>query len=132
MADPAFTPDAALGLFLRTADLAFESIMVTEPTDDEGGSTVVYVNDAFTALTGYTAEEAVGATPGLMQGPDTDPDVLARLDAKMAAGEVFHGQTTNYRKDGTPFPIEWKVAPVTNDDGAVTHYVAVQREAPTG
>lgn len=121
-------PDAiARPLFERAADLAFDSIMVTKATDGESGSTIIYVNDGFTEMTGYTPDEVIGDTPGMLQGPKTERAELNRLDEKMQAGESFHGETINYRKDGSEFIIEWKVAPIVND-GSVTHYVAVQRD----
>ena len=120
--------DVARDLFYEAARNAFNSIMVTEATD-AGNGPIVFVNDAFTDLTGYTEDEVLGETPGLMQGPDTEQDVLDRLREDLEAGKVFQGETVNYKKDGTPFDIEWKVAPVENDAGDVTHYVAIQREA---
>jgi PAS domain S-box-containing protein len=121
-------PDAiACPLFERAAALAFNSVMVTEATDDEGGSKIIYVNDGFTMMTGYAADEVLGETPGLLQGPMTQQSELDRLDEKMQAGEPFHGETINYRKDGSEFVIEWRVAPIM-DDGTITHYVSVQRD----
>jgi PAS domain S-box-containing protein len=121
-------PDAiARSLFERAADLAFNSIMVTQATDDAGGSTIIYVNDGFTEMTGYAPDEVIGETPGMLQGPKTERSELDRLDAKMQAGEPFHGETINYRKDGSEFIIEWKVAPIVHD-GGITHYVSVQRD----
>ncbi|NBB93408.1 MAG: PAS domain S-box protein [Gammaproteobacteria bacterium] len=115
-------------LFESLAALAFSSVMVTRATDEQGASEIVYVNDRFTELTGYTAEEVKGKTPGLLQGPKTDRKVLERLDREVSAGQVFHGRTTNYRKDGSEFEIEWKVTRVVDFDD-VTYYIAVQRAA---
>lgn len=114
-------------LFQALAELSFDSVMVTEPTDEPGASRIVFVNEKFTEMSGYSADEVVGQTPGMLQGARTDPDVLERLADDLRAGRTFHGQTINYRKDATPFEIEWKVTPVPNDEGNVTHYVAVQR-----
>jgi len=118
-------------LFQALANLSFDSVMVTEPTDEPGASRIVFVNRQFTELTGYGADEVVGETPGMLQGARTDPEVIERLADDLAAGRTFHGQTVNYRKDGTPFEIEWKVTPVTDSAGNATHYVAVQRQADT-
>ncbi len=121
-------PDTlARSLFGRAARLAFNSIMVTKANDDEGASTIMYVNDGFTEMTGYTPDEVIGETPGMLQGPKTERSVLDRLDEKIRNGETFHGETINYRKDGSAFIIEWKVAPIVHD-GEVTHYVSVQRD----
>jgi PAS domain S-box-containing protein len=127
MSEPDLPEDIGHLLFKHAADLAFNAITVTRATDDSGGSEIIYVNDAFTEMTGYEADEVVGETPGMLQGPDTEQEVLDRLDEKMNAGETFHGQTVNYRKDGTPFDIEWTVRPI-QDNGKTTHYVAVQRD----
>lgn len=113
-------------LFQSVADLTFDSVMVTEATDDHKNSVIIYVNPAFTELTGYEAEEVRGKTPGLLQGPDTDRAVTDRLSEDLRNNRTFHGSTVNYRKDGTPFTIEWKVSPVM-DGTSATHYVAVQR-----
>jgi PAS domain S-box-containing protein len=128
MADPTALSDA-LGhvLFKNAAELSFNAITVTRAASDDGPSTIVYVNDAFTEMTGYTADDVMGQTPGMLQGPKTDPEVLERLDRQIHNGETFHGETINYRKDGTPFVIEWKVTPI-DEDGVTTHYVAVQQD----
>ena len=102
--------------------------MITEGGSDADTHKIVYVNDAFTQLSGYTAEEVLGKTPGLMQGAKTDRQTLADLQDKLSRGETFHGATTNYRKDGTEFAIEWKVVPVRDDRGRITHHIAVQRD----
>ncbi|MFO8100087.1 MAG: PAS domain S-box protein [Salinibacter sp.] len=121
-------PDA-LGhaLFKTAAEESFDAITVTRAVGDESPSEIIYVNEAFTAMTGYEAEEVVGETPGMLQGPKTDREVLDRLDRKIQRGEIFHGETVNYRKDGSEFLIEWKVVPVQHDADN-TYHVAVQRD----
>ncbi len=115
-------------LFESLAQISFSSVMVTRAIDESGASEIVYVNDRFTDLTGYSADEVMGKTPGLLQGPKTDREVLNRLEADLAGNRVFHGRTINYRKDGSEFEIEWKVARVIDIDGE-TYYIAVQQEA---
>ncbi|WP_138440122.1 PAS domain-containing protein [Marinobacter alexandrii] len=113
-------------LFQAVAGLAFESIMVTKASSDHTNSVIVYVNPAFSNLTGYSADEVIGKTPGLLQGPKTERGVKERLAEDLKNNRTFHGDTINYRKDGSTFIIEWKIAPVMDGD-EVTHYVAVQR-----
>jgi len=121
-------------LLKKAADHAFNAITITRAASENRPSEIIYVNDAFTDLTGYEAEDVLGETPGVLQGPKTEQEVLDRLGRRLAAGEVFHGQTVNYRKDGSEFMMEWKVMPVgsgekpVGEEGA-THHVAVQREA---
>lgn len=99
--------------------------MVTEPTDEPGSSRIIFVNRKFTELTSYNADEVVG----MLQGARTDSEGLKRPADDLRGGRTFHCQTINYRKDGTPFEIEWKVTSLLDDAG--THYVAVQRQADT-
>lgn len=113
-------------LFQTVARLAFESIMVTEVTDDHTNSKIIFVNQAFSNLTGYSPEEVIGKTPGLLQGSETEEGVKERLTEDLKNNRTFHGDTINYRKDGSAFTIEWKISPVMDGD-KVTHYVAVQR-----
>ncbi len=125
-------PQPALPLELRdllaaAAVAADDAMTVTVADLDE--PRIVFVNPAFTALTGYAAEEVLGRTPRLLQGPATDRAVLDRLRRDLAAGRSFHGQAINYRKDGSEFWLEWRIAPVRDAAGAVSHFVAVQRDA---
>lgn len=115
-------------MFAALAEISFASVMVTRATDEHGASRVVYVNPQFTELTGYTSEEVLGETPGMLQGPDTDRAVLDRLEDDLAHDRTFHGRTTNYRKSGEAFEMEWKVRKVIDLD-EVHYYIAVQREA---
>lgn len=103
---------------------SFNSVMVTKAAAE---TPIVYVNEAFTQLTGYTYEEVLGKSPSLLQGADTDPRVLDQLRKDLGAGRNFEGSTTNYRKDGTPFTMHWRVAPVRSGEGDVHYFIAVQR-----
>ncbi len=115
-------------LFDALSDIAFSSVMVTRATDDQGASEIVHVNPQFTELTGYQVDDVLGKTPGLLQGPKTEQEVLDRLRDDLHNDRVFHGRTINYRKDGSEFEIEWKVKRVIDIDGE-TYYIAVQRNA---
>jgi PAS domain S-box-containing protein len=105
-----------------------DSILVTEATLDAPGPRIVYVNPAFERLTGYTLAEVRGKTPRILQGALTDRDLLQRLRADLAATRSFEGHTYNYRKDGKPYIVHWRIEPITDAAGEVTHWVAVQRD----
>jgi len=79
-------------------------------------------------LTGYTAEELRGKTPRLLQGPRSDRRTLDRARDALAAGHAFHGEITNYRKDRSPYVMEWHIFPLRNDAGRLTHWVSIQRD----
>jgi DNA-binding CsgD family transcriptional regulator len=64
----------------------------------------------------------------VLQGPNTDPDVLKNLRQSLEKDGVFHGCTINYRKDGSEFYNEWHIEPIYNHEGELTNYMAVQRD----
>jgi PAS domain S-box-containing protein len=105
-----------------------ESILITDAELDLPGPRIVFVNPAFTKMTGYAAEEVMGKTPRILQGPRTDKTVTMRLRQDLERGETCEGEVINYRKDGTEFTLEWQVAPIRDEKGAVTHFLALQRD----
>ncbi len=104
---------------------SFQGVMITLA---EPGYPVIYVNPAFCEMTGYTFEELIGKSPAILQGEKSDQSVLKELKEKLDDGDVFHGKTYNYRKDGSEFIMEWKIVPVHGEEGVVSHYLAIQRE----
>lgn len=105
-----------------------EAVMITTADLDPPGPTVVFVNPAFTKLTGYAADEIVGQSPRILQGPGTARDVLEELRTCLSSGRPFSGELLNYRRDGTAYRSELDIAPITGPDGGVTHYVSLQRD----
>jgi len=79
-------------------------------------------------MTGYTAEDVRGKTPRILQGPKTNRDLLLRLRRDLQQSKTFHGETVNYRKDGSEYFVEWRITPLTDDAGNVIKWVAIQRD----
>ena len=104
---------------------SFQGVMITLA---EPGYPVIYVNPAFCEMTGYTSEELIGKSPAILQGEKSDQSVLKELREKLDDGDVFHGKTYNYRKDGSEFIMEWKIVPIHGEEGVISHYLAIQRE----
>jgi PAS domain S-box-containing protein len=118
---------------LRTLSTAVqqanEAVVITEAAPlDPPGPQIVYVNAAFTEQTGYDEDEVLGKTPRILQGPKTDPEVLDDLRAALDAGESWEGETINYRKDGTPYVVQWNIAPVQDENGRIEHWISTQRD----
>ena len=105
-----------------------ESILITEASLERPGPRIVYVNPAFTKMTGYTAAEAIGNTPRMLQGPKTDRATLERLRRCLEQGEVFEGEAINYRKEGAEYIQQWQISPVRDEQGVVTHFLGLQRD----
>jgi diguanylate cyclase (GGDEF)-like protein/PAS domain S-box-containing protein len=89
---------------------------------------IEWVNPAFTTLTGWTAEEAIGDTPRILRSGNHSRAFYARMWQQLKAGEVWRGEMYNRRKDGTLYPEEQTITPVLNEKGAIAHFVAVKQD----
>ena len=119
---------ARMKLLVNAVEQAWESVCITDAELELPGPRFVYSNRGYEALMGYSEAEVLGLTPRIHQGPLTDKAVLARLKQNLSSGSNFHGEAINYKKDGTPFWLEWKISPVKNDDGKIINYIAFQRD----
>jgi diguanylate cyclase (GGDEF)-like protein/PAS domain S-box-containing protein len=114
-------------IFTSVIESISEPVVVTDVQLDEPGPRIIYVNKAFEEMTGYSLSEIRGKSPRLLQGPETERDVLADLRAALESGRSFHGRATNYRKDKSPFEIEWRIEQFPEEADEPLYYVAVQR-----
>jgi PAS domain S-box-containing protein len=106
-----------------------DSVIITEAEPiDPPGPRILYVNQAFTNMTGYTLEEVLAKTPRILQGPKTDRTVIDRIRAAMSRWESATVEVINYRKDGSEFWVEFSVVPVADKQGYYTHWISVQRD----
>jgi PAS domain S-box-containing protein len=103
-----------------------ESVTVTDDVIEPPGPRILFVNRAFTELTGYRADEILGASPRVLQGPLTDRSLLNELRRSLARRDRFDGETVNYRKSGEPFVVNWRVLPVDTDEGR--YFMALQSD----
>ena len=99
-------------------------MIITDPRQDD--NPVVFVNDAFVRLSGYPREEILGRNCRFLQGPETNPDDVARIRAAVSARQPFHGDIRNHRKDGEPFWNRLLLAPVRDAKGEVAYFFASQ------
>ena len=103
-------------------------ITEAEPLD-EPGPRIEYVNEALEEMTGYSEKEVLGETPRILQGPEMERGVLDSVRDALEAGEaVAEEEATNYRKDGTPYRVQWNISPVRGEEGEIEHWVSVQRD----
>ncbi len=109
-------------------DQSYNSILLTDANTGKEGPCIVFANQAFMQMTGYSEEELIGKNPRILQGSATNPDVINRLRQCLHDGVYFQGSTINYRKDGRPYTVEWNISPVRNDVGEITHFLSVQQD----
>jgi PAS domain S-box-containing protein len=119
----------SLRLLQAAVQQSSESVMITTADVDLPGPEIVFVNPAFTEVTGFTAEEAIGKTPRILQGPKTERTILDGVRDHLANGEEFRGEAVNYRKDGSEFVLSWHISPIRGENGKVTHFIGFQRDA---
>ena len=118
-------------LLANAVERAQTGVIITGPNLTPPGPEIQYVNEAMTAMTGYDADELLGNTPRMLQGPETSREKLDRLKRRLSKGKTAVDEVINYKKDGTPYHVRWRIAPITNEDGDTTHFVSVQEDVTT-
>lgn len=89
---------------------------------------IQWVNPAFTRLTGYSFEEAVGQNPRLLNSGNQDQAFYQKLWDTILAGRVWHGELINRRKDGSLYTDEQTITPVCDEQGKITHFIAIKQD----
>ncbi|MFY9290658.1 MAG: PAS domain-containing protein [Methylorubrum rhodinum] len=100
------------------------AMIITDPRRPD--NPIVFANDAFLALTGYTRLEVTGRNCRFLQGPETDMHEVARVRAAIAAERDVHAELLNYRKDGTTFHNALFLSAVHDEDGTLLFFFASQ------
>jgi PAS domain S-box-containing protein/putative nucleotidyltransferase with HDIG domain len=113
-----------LRLLATAMDAAANAIMIT---DLEG--VIEWVNPAFCYLTGYSFDECIGNNPAeLLNSGKQDVEFYQNMWAKIRSGEVWQGQLVNRRKDGRLYSEEMTITPVIDDQGQISHFVAIKQD----
>jgi PAS domain S-box-containing protein len=108
---------------VRGIESAAESIFMTN-SDGE----IQYVNPAFTKLTGYASDEAIGKTPAILKSRKQSPEYYKRMWTTILAGDVWTGEICNVKKDGTLHHVNLTIAPVFDNDNNIEGFVASQND----
>jgi diguanylate cyclase (GGDEF)-like protein/PAS domain S-box-containing protein len=108
---------------------ANDAVLITEAEPiTEPGPQILYVNQAFSRMTGYCPEEVIGKTPRILQGPKTDRSQLDKIRLALTRWQPVRGELINYRKDGSEHWVEINIVPVMDETGWYTHWISLQRD----
>jgi PAS domain S-box-containing protein len=115
--------EGQIRLHATALQAAANSIVIT---DREG--TVIWVNSAYTRLTGYSAEEAIGQTSRLLKSGAHNQAFYHNLWETILAGRVWQGEMVNCRKDGSLYTEDQTITPVRDERGDITHFIAIKQD----
>lgn len=105
-------------------EAAANGIIIT----DRNGA-IRWVNPAFTRLTGYTSNEAIGRNPHILKSGEHDRAFYHNLWATILSGQVWQGEMVNRRKDGSLYTEEQTITPVLDERGDITHFISIKQDS---
>lgn len=89
---------------------------------------IIYVNDNFCRITGYTPEEMIGRSHALFRHPDNPETLYKEMWDTISNGKIWHGRMTNLKKDNSTFIAETTIIPLVDEDGTITEYMAIRND----
>ena len=115
--------------FKDIVESANDVVIVTKAYPfDEPGPEIVYVNRAFTELTGYRREEVVGKSPRMLQSHGSDEETKRVIRQGLEKKVPVRVTIMNYSKDGSEYWLDLSIMPLKNSQGVVTHFAAIERD----
>ncbi|MEM8525516.1 MAG: PAS domain-containing protein [Bacteroidota bacterium] len=87
---------------------------------------IIWVNNDFTDITGYSLHEVMGRKPSLLQGAKSEPDAIQRIRKGLEELIPFKDEITNYRKNGQEYPCKLVIYPIFNEDHQLLHFIAFE------
>ncbi len=100
--------------------------VITDPQQSD--NPLIFVNAAFTQMTGYTSEDAVGKNCRFLQGANTNPDAISKIRQAISSQIACTVELLNYRKNGTPFWNELTISPIFDENGIVVNFIGLQTD----
>lgn len=118
--------DLLVHLLARAINQSHDGITIADAKKQ--GFPLIYVNEGFERLTGYSSSEVIGKNYRILQGIDSEQPELAIIRAAVANEESCVVTLRNYRKDGSMFWNELSISPVHNAQKKLTHYIGIQKD----
>ena len=115
-----------LRIYEQAMDAANAGIIITDAREED--SPILYANRGFQQITGYSQEEIIGRNCRFLQNDDREQDAVDEIRSFISKGEDGHATLRNFRKDGTPFWNDLRIAPIKDSDGQITHFVGIQND----
>jgi diguanylate cyclase (GGDEF)-like protein/PAS domain S-box-containing protein len=113
-------------VILKAIDCTNDGIVIT--AGNHCNRPIVYVNEAFCRLTGFTREDILGQDCRFLQGTHTNQETLQEIRDALTKGSSVRVRLLNYRKDGSTFWNELSISPVIDEQGNITHHIGVQKD----
>ncbi len=106
-----------------------DAVVITD-TDTSGHPipNIIFVNQAFTKMTGYRPKEVIGKSPVMFIGPKSDMAELEKLSAAIKNYKECFIETISYKKNGEEYWVNFSMIPVTNKEGEHSHWISIQRD----
>ena len=123
MEEALFVEKERLRLQSAALEATAEGVMIT--TRD---GSITWVNPAFTKITGFRAEEAIGRKPSILRSGKHEAAIYGELWQTILEGQVWDGELTNMRRDGQLYLEAQTVTPVRDGRGEISHFVSVKRD----
>ncbi len=105
-----------------------DMVLIAEARHEGAWPQIVFVNEAFVRQTGYSQVEVLGRTPELLQGPNTQRNVLNRMKHALRNSLPLNAELIYYKKNGEQFWLDLNIVPVNHQNHGLTHWVAVGRD----
>lgn len=107
---------------------ATDAVQICTGNVEGSGQSIIYVNEAFTRMSGYNKYELIGASPRISQGPETDIHEIRRLKEAIENKVPCEIEVINYTKQGKEYWVSQSNAPIADATGTVTHWISIQRD----
>jgi len=119
-------PNITNSSLFEAFNYAVDPIAITD-SNLNSGVKFIFVNNSFVKETGYSKEELIGQSPKILQGKHSNIKMLSDLKQTLLEGKNFKGHTVNYKKDKTPYIVQWSISPLKDRNNTTIAYVSIHK-----